>query len=205
VPYTTKHDLESQFATMAPTKRGRAEAAPKPKRARRAAKSLEDALPGGPATLVSWLSPWTTPADKEGEETLYEADRMCDAGVCDHAGFHMVRDLLQLACTNRTWNQLRFPARNANRFADQCHEDFNFRCSQDQNDHLEIPRNVLRNQDAALKFLPRRERRLVVLAMAIGSESAAAGVRITYKYTSGAVLADRPRDPLPLDYPNFLP
>ena len=188
-----------------PTKRGRAEAAPKPKRARRAAKSLEDALPGGPVSLVSWLSPWTTPVEKYGDEALCEAERMCDAGVCDHAGFHMVRDLLQLACTNRTWNQLRFPARNANSFVDQCHKDFYFRCSLDQNGYLEIPRNVLRNQDAALELLPRRERRLVVLAMAIGSESAAAGLRVYHMNTSGAALADRPRDPLPLDYQNFLP
>ncbi|CAE7458615.1 unnamed protein product [Symbiodinium sp. CCMP2456] len=58
--------------------------------------------------------------------------------------------------------------------ADQCHENFYFRCSLDQNYHLEISRN----QDAALELLPRRERRLVVLAMAMGSESAAAGLRI---------------------------
>ena len=62
-----------------------------------------------------------------------------------------------------------------------------------------------RNQDAALEHLPRRERRLVVLAQAIGSESAAWGVRITHEHTSSAQLADRPRDPLPLDYKDFLP
>ncbi|CAE7203396.1 unnamed protein product [Symbiodinium sp. CCMP2592] len=187
---------ESQFATMAPpTKRGRAEAAPKGKRACRAAKSLEDVLPGGPAMLATWLSPWTTPTDRGGDETFHEAGRMYDAGVCDHAGFHMARDLLQLACANRTWNQLRFPARNANSFADQCHQDFCFRCSLEQEDYL---------KDASLELLPRREKRLVVLAQAIGSESAAAGLRVMHMNTSGAELANRPRDPLPLDYQNFL-
>ena len=150
-----------------PTKRGRAETAPKRKRARRAAKSLEDVLPGGPAILATWLSPWTRQDRSGGDETCYEAGRMYDAGVCDHAGFHMVRDLLQLACTNRTWNQLRFPARNANSFADHCHLDFCCLCAATQEDSLSIFRNVRRNQDAALELLPRRERRLIVLALAI--------------------------------------
>ena len=98
---------------MAPqAKRGKAEVAPKRKRARRAAKSLEDVLPGGPAILATWLSPWTTPADKDGEDTSHEAERMRDA-TTQAFPWSAIGDLLQLACTNRTWNQLRFPARNA--------------------------------------------------------------------------------------------
>ncbi|OLP75294.1 hypothetical protein AK812_SmicGene44937 [Symbiodinium microadriaticum] len=48
---------------------------------------------------------------------------------------------------------------------------------------LNVPMNV-KNQDAALEHLPRRERCLVVLAQAIGFESAAWGVRITHEHTS---------------------
>ena len=70
---------------------------------------------------------------------------------------------------DRHGQQLRFPARNANSFVDQCHKDFYFRCSLDQNEYLEIPRNVLRNQDAALELLPRRERRLVVVPGPVGA------------------------------------
>ena len=165
--------------------------------ARRAPKSLEDVFPGGPAGLVPWLCPWTDQVPKEEDEGgIWEADRMIRAGVCDNAGFHAVRDLLHLASANRCWNQLRFPARNANEFADQCHKDFCEQCRGTRDHYLEVPKDVERLDEAALKLLPRREERLVLLAKAVGAESAAMGYRVVHANCSGQRLADDPREPL---------
>ena len=117
-----------------PTKRGRAETTPKRKRARRVAKSLEDVLPEGPQALTELLCPWTQPSLPEtlplaqlqhcpvrisGAEVV---QRMLSTGRCDHIGFHMGRDLGQLAFANSAhWQTLRAPYQNANRFADMCH------------------------------------------------------------------------------------
>ncbi len=103
----------------------------------------------------------------------------------DHAGFPMVRDWRSLAAGLHQQDlepaALPRPQRNN---ANECHRSFYCRCSLVEGYRLHVPRNVKRNQDAALEHLPRRERRLVVLAQAIGSESAAWGVRIIHEHAS---------------------
>ena len=63
----------------------------------------EDILPVGPAILATWLSPWTKHRTGLGVMRPVTKPGVCTTpGVCDHAGFHMVRDLLQLA----TWTSV---------------------------------------------------------------------------------------------------